>query len=90
MSQADALFLIARIEGDLAALRELLAPTCADPVPEPESWLSSGQIAQRLGVSKAYAAKLMRSGLRQGLDGFRKPAGSLAATIDAVRALRGF
>jgi hypothetical protein len=85
----EALAILARIEADLATLRRLLdAPEEREPEPEPEQWLTPGQLAGRLGIGERYVTKLLARGLSAGHPGVRKPAGRWKATIAAVHDLR--
>lgn len=78
----EALALIRRIEGDLAALRRLLDVPAAEP--EAEEWLAPCQLADRLGIGEAYCRKLIKRGLANGIPGFAKRGGRLFATVEAV------
>lgn len=85
----EALALIRRIEGDLAALRRLLDVPAAEPerAPAPEEYLAPCQLADRLGIGEAYARKLIRRGLKRGEPGFVKRGGRLFATAEAVKTI---
>jgi hypothetical protein len=86
----DALALLARIEADLSELRRLLS---AEPQRAPEQWLSTGEIAQRLCLSKSRVAALCRAAERDGLPGVRKDGPRLwratPQALCALMALRG-
>ena len=83
--------LIARIEADLAALRQLLA---ADDLPvrqyapPHEAWLAPCQLSERLGLGQPYIRKLIWRGLNQELPGFKREGGRLFATAEAVKEIR--